>query len=432
MPSRSMRTVAGACAFGSAGGLPAGCAGGRVCRRRNRLVPRFGQKRRRLACAQHRQVDRTRDRAIHRAHLEPTGPQRVVRAREKVEILAARVECRCDGVRQAVGDLIGLAVGDRIQEYRPHVAGEALRVGHPLRVRRPRRVESSAWIVVCVGVDLRRGSRRDVDAPQVEMVVLEQQQLAVAGPRRRREERLRGQRYRSRLGGAGLIADHQLILAARIRQPRDLGPVGRPRRAPIVHAGTRREIPRLSLLGRERVDIAARFERRTHAGRRQDGAANHAGDLLELRTRPRKIGIHVDREPLRLARRGVDEMDVPGLFVDDRVRTGRRAHDVEVVVARQLCDLFAARIVAEEVGRSAAIGEEIHRVADPHGCGVVAVDPRQFLDGVVFEVDQANRDACARRGSAATGCSAPAPSRRPARPRCLRRPCAGHRASRCR
>ena len=78
----------------------------------------------------------------------------------------------------------------------------------------------------------------DLDAPQVEVVVLEQQLLAVRRPRRRREERLRGERYRPRLGDAGLLADHQLILAARVGQPRDLRAVGRPHRAAIVHAGT--------------------------------------------------------------------------------------------------------------------------------------------------------------------------------------------------
>ena len=78
-------------AFGSAGGLaPARRRPRRVRRRRDGLVAGFGQERRRLARAQHRQIDRARDRAIQRAHLEPAGPQRVVRAREEVEILAAR------------------------------------------------------------------------------------------------------------------------------------------------------------------------------------------------------------------------------------------------------------------------------------------------------------------------------------------------------
>ena len=115
------------------------------------------------------------------------------------------------------------------------------------------------------------------------------------------------------------------------------------------------------------MDIAACLEGRAHAGRRQHGAANHGGDLFHLGTRPRKIGGHLDREPLRLARRGVDEMDVPGLLVDDRVRTRRRAHDVEVVVPRQLRNLFGARVIAEEIGGAAAVGEEVHAVADPHG-----------------------------------------------------------------
>ena len=80
---------------------------------------------------------------------------------------------------------------------------------------------------------------------------------------------------------------------------------------------------------------------------------------------PTEIGGHLDREPLRLARRGVDEMDVPGLLVDDRVRTRRRAHDVEVVVPRQLRNLFGARVIAEEIGGAAAVGEEV-RLSPTH------------------------------------------------------------------
>ena len=61
-----------------------------------------------------------------------------------------------------------------------------------------------------------------------------------------------------------------------------LGAVGRPHRVAIVHAGARREVPIAALLGRQRGDVAARFERRAHAGRRERRAADHAGDLLEL------------------------------------------------------------------------------------------------------------------------------------------------------
>ena len=62
-------------------------------------------------------------------------------------------------------------------------------------------------------------------------------------------------------------------------------------------------------------------------------------ELLELRARPREVGRHLDREPPRLLRRRVEQMDVAGLFVDDRVRARRGAHDVEVVVTGELREL---------------------------------------------------------------------------------------------
>ena len=89
------------------------------------------------------EVRRASRRAVEGAHLEPTGLRTDVRAREEVEILAARVERGRDGVRHAVGDLRRLSVGDRVDEDRAQVAVEALRVRDPARVGRPRRVRAS-------------------------------------------------------------------------------------------------------------------------------------------------------------------------------------------------------------------------------------------------------------------------------------------------
>ena len=69
----------------------------------------------------------------------------------------------------------------------------------------------------------------------------------------------------------------------------------------------------------------------------------------------------------------------------------RRVHDVEIVVMRQLLELFRSEVVGEEVSGEVAIGEEVHGVADPHRIAVVAVLPRQLLDGVVREIHDPHR-----------------------------------------
>ena len=225
----------------------------------------------------------------------------------------------------------------------------------------------------------------------MQVTVLEQNARAVRRPRRRGVEALRRQRDRARLGRADLIADHQLVLAAGVRQPRDLGAVGRPDRAAIVRAGTLRQIAEVALLGRDGDDLAARAESGARASRRQRRLADLSGDFLEVRPRPRQIARHLDVQPPRLAGRDVEQVHVAGLLVDDRVGPRRRAHDVEVVVLRERRDLLRIEAVDEQIGRPAPIRQEVHRVADPHRLRVVAVGPRQLLDGEVGEIEQPHR-----------------------------------------
>jgi hypothetical protein len=157
----------------------------------HRLVAGFRQERRRLAGAEHGEINGARGGPVDRAHFEPADSQRVVGAGQKVEIFARRIEGRRRGIGEAVGDLVRAPVGERVEKDRAQVSVQALRIGDPLRVRRPHRVEAAARIVVSVGIELHRGATTgDVDRPQIQMVVFEQQSLTVGRPRRFREKPL--------------------------------------------------------------------------------------------------------------------------------------------------------------------------------------------------------------------------------------------------
>ena len=107
------------------GGFLLGLGGGA------RLVACLGQQRRRLAGAQDHDVDRARRRPINRAHLEPAGSQRVVRAREEVQIFPACVERRRGRVGEPVGHLKPTALGEGIQKDRAQMAVETLGIRNP-------------------------------------------------------------------------------------------------------------------------------------------------------------------------------------------------------------------------------------------------------------------------------------------------------------
>ena len=94
---------------------------------------------------------------------------------------------------------------------------------------------------------------------------------------------------------------------------------------------------------------------------------DHARYFLELRARPGKVAIHFDVELSRLARSCVStKMNIAGLLVDDRVGTRRRIHDIEVVVLRELRELFVVEAVGEQIDCVIAVREEVDSIADPH------------------------------------------------------------------
>src|SRR4051812_19940953 len=120
---------------------------------------------------------------------------------------------------------------------------------------------------------------------------------------------------RARLGDAGRVADHELILAARIGKPCELRSIRRPYRTAIVRARSLREIAVIALFRCDCKNIAARFERSANSGRRKRGRAYHGRDFLKLRTGPRQIAACFDIEPPRLPRFRIEEIDESGLLV---------------------------------------------------------------------------------------------------------------------
>jgi len=228
---------------------------------------------------------------------------------------------------------------------------EALRIGHPPRVGRPGRLEPAPGIIVRVGIDRDCSAAPDVNGPQMQVIVFEQQILAVRRPGRRREEALRGQPDCARLHARARISNHQLVFAARIGEPGDLRAVGRPYGASMVRTWTLREIASVTLLNGHRHDLAACLEGRPHAGRRQRRVPDRRGDPCEVWPRPWEIARDVDRQACRLSARDIDEMNVSGLLVDNGVWSRGGAHDVEVVVVRELRELLRIEPVREQIGR---------------------------------------------------------------------------------
>src|SRR3954467_165099 len=76
---------------------------------------------------------------------------------------------------------------------------------------------------------------------------------------------------RARLSFAVLCGDEQLVFAALVREICDAGPVGRPDRRALVDAAGLRQIADVTLLRRDRDDVAAEVEDGAGPGRRERG-----------------------------------------------------------------------------------------------------------------------------------------------------------------
>src|SRR5262249_34517546 len=130
----------------------------------------------------------------------------------------------------------------------------------------PCRLEASPGRVVQILVELRRLARGDVDGPEVQMVVVDEKQLAARRPVELGEVAGTRKRDRARRAESRLIGDHELIVALRVGEPRELCAVGRPYRVSIVRAGRLRQVAPVALVRGDGENVAARLERRAHAG----------------------------------------------------------------------------------------------------------------------------------------------------------------------
>ena len=127
------------------------------------------------------------------------------------------------------------------------------------------------------------------------------------------------------------------------------------------------------MLGGQRDDIATRLERHAASGRRH----RRAGDLFvrfrRARAQRRRVRHDANGDLSDLLARQAEQIDAPAFLKHDRVRTDRRERDVEVVELRHLADGAAAEILGPDVVAllTAAVREEIDRVAEPHRLRVV-------------------------------------------------------------
>ena len=328
---------------------------------------------------------------VDRTHFDPPSARTNICASKEVEISPARVERGRDGVAHAIGDLVRLAVSQCVEHDDAQVTVQSLGIREPARVRRPHRRKGPARLSVRVGIDFGGLPRRDIHNPQIQMIVGEHQVLSVRRPFEAGEVTRRRKRDDAGSSESILITNHQLVLAARIGEPRDSRTVRRPSRIAIMRPGTAREIAHIPLLRGYREDVAARLKDSANAGWRQRGRVDHAGDRPHLVAGPGCVAVHIDGEPSHLIAGDIIYMDVARLLEHDSVGSGTRIHDVGIGEVRELADYLRVDAVRIEIRNAITIRDEVNRVADPHWLVVVAVRPRQLLHRMAGQINNRHR-----------------------------------------
>ncbi len=255
-----------------------------------------------------------------------------------------------------------------------HIRHVVDRVGEPGGVGRPDRlhVAKRTAVVNRLAVDGADLAACENDDVEVAPVVLERQLLRIRRPAEAVIKAGAVERVRLDLTLSILRSDVELVLAGSVGEVRHRFSIGRPGGAAFVRARGLGEVSRVALFRGHGHDLAPHLEDSSRSGRRDVGAPEKFRTFDVTRPGLLEIGRHADREIADLAGRDVIGVNCPGLLEDDGAVAGGGSDDGEFGVAGQLHDLFAAGVESEEIELAVAVGPEVHRVADPHGIGVVA------------------------------------------------------------
>jgi len=283
---------------------------------------------------------------------------------EKEKIFAFGVEDRIRVVIEAVGDLGGLLLAERIEEHLARATAIVLRVGDPLAVGRPAAVGNVAVFAL---IDLNGFLVVGADPPEAVPFVPIEKFLAVRCPGGAVAV------YAAVGGDAHFVAAHlgaqvKFVLAGLVREVRDPLAIRRPGGVHLVNAGVVcRERAGAAMLGRNGENVAAGFDDDARGGGRQSQVADIFSDILEFRARFDVFAVDLDGDVAGLSTGEVEFIEQAAIFVDDGVGTEAGPLDVVLFVVGELFCLLRAEVVAVEIHHAVAVADEIDGVAVPHG-----------------------------------------------------------------
>ncbi len=324
-----------------------------------------------------RRIERRRRAGLQRDQVRPRGARerqlelhavvhRVERAhRQEVQVAALRVERGRVVAELRLRDERRGLVRDVVELDRavPRVGPELVR--DPAGVRRPREVLGASRVAA---VD--HGQRAGVDVAQQHLV-------AMVGDRHLRAARRRAQldhaAHVPRQHARRAVLPHVHALLARLVADGDeRRAVGEPLPVAMPRAFRRAVLAHRAFPQPERDELAAHVEREAVPRRMHGESAQVVRGGHELARRLRAMRGHVDRDPARRVRLGIEAPQVRAALVDDARAVGLRVPRVEVVVIGVPAPVRAVGLARVEIAHALGVRQVVHAVADPHRARDVA------------------------------------------------------------
>ena len=192
-----------------------------------------------------------------------------------------------------------------------------------------------------------------------------------------------------------LVGDHQLVLAALVAEPADVGTVGRPGRGPLGAAAADRQVAHVTLLGGHREDLATGLEHRALARGRQGRGLHQVDGLGPVGPGPGEVAVQGHGQRAGLAAGRVHGPQAAAVLEDQAAVAAGQVLAVELLEEGPLLQAAGDRVPGPHVHAPVPVAEEEHGVAQPGRRQVVAVGPGQALHLEAGQVDHPHRVALA-------------------------------------
>ena len=262
-------------------------------------------------------------------------------------------------------------------------------VGQPPTVLGNRHIEGAAAFAV---VHQAHYALVQSDHIQIQVVVIKNDELAIRRPVQQSEIALFAQLQRLRFVQTILVAQHQHMAHACVRDVGHPLAVGAPKRVFFSYARCLRQIAHRAVFDGHGKNIAPRRDHYALAGSRQARRCDGGTGVFPLGAGLHGLGRHFHHNVTRSTGGHIEFLQAAAHLIDHGVAYGTGTSYVPYRLFGELFQRLGLRVIHKQVCRAiVAIRDKHDALADPQRIGVAGVHMGHLLPGVGHRVNDPNR-----------------------------------------